>query len=240
MSKDKSGLHKNVSSIFDGVPVPKGTGVQKDKKSASKFKNLLSKSSTSKRVSKGQSKSKASSGNGIGQKISAYISSLSDKENRKKAITTMAIPVLAIVLIFALSNTFKNPKSGRKAKSKDDNKSAAKIVKDTITWEKPELVKIDFRDPMRISGSSTQADHLAFQRAGQSSSKQLSLMGIVSGNDEYTAIINNQIVHAGEIIGFAEVVNISNKTVDIKINNENVTLKVGQRYDPPVADPNTK
>jgi len=58
----------------------------------------------------------------------------------------------------------------------------------------------------------------------------LTLSGIMMIDNQYVALINNEIHHAGDIIHNGKIIEITLEKVLIELNGEKITLTVGQKY----------
>jgi len=226
MEKPKAGLHKKISSIFDGIPVPKsGSEQQLPPLHQADFKGhipprpqmpLRRPQSPPPRprqpeVFIGTPKP------GLFEDIIEKLAALKPPQLvDKQKIRILIVPILAIILILVLFRSFAGS-------SKPVLQSPApKIVADVagtgeaIIWQKPELYPVYMRDPTQLSAAGSY----------MTGSGSIAVRGIVYSNDKPSAVIGTEIKHEGDMIGEAKIVKINNDSVEFSMNGKIWTQKV--------------
>lgn len=241
MAQNKSGLHKKISSIFDGTPVPKITDgqqsssatppdskghlPQKPLSGTSSFRQAVMVPATVPKSSAARQSrpdmfsktSKQSVPAYIGEKLSSLkLGQFADKQK----IRILIIPILAIVLIVVLYRNFTGlvrpmlrPPEVQNIKNEPDIAEPPAAV---ITWQKPELYPMFMRDPTQLSAVGSYA-------AGVGS---IAVKGIVYSDDKPSVVIGSEIMHEGETVGGATIVKINNDSVEFSMDGKTWTQKV--------------
>jgi hypothetical protein len=248
MEKFKSGLHKKVSAIFDGMPIRQDNGnLPQAHTSAPAFikeqhdevcvkpailspvpppppapshqqsplpANVpLTKRSRPDNIAK---PSKQIPWQQIWKKISGKL--FADKSgadaNRQKVMVVL-IPVLFIILIIVLTQVLSGPASSKATAAQNISVAgAATVSNDKVNWQIPAQYPANMRDPMQKgSGSPTQGGELAVK-------------GILYSQDKSSAIIGSLIVHEGEKVSGATVLNINKDSVDFEMDGKKWTQQI--------------
>jgi len=226
MEKPKAGLHKKISSIFDGVPVPKSGEEQQlpPLHGADSRGHIPPRPQTPLRrpqsppprprqpeVFIGTPKP------GLFEDIIEKLAALKlEQFADKQKIRILIVPILAIILIVVLVRNFAG--SSKPVSQGPASKIAADVAGTgaAIAWQKPEPYPVYMRDPTQLSaaGSYTTGSGL------------IAVRGIVYSNDEPSAVIGTEIKHEGDMIGEAKIVKINNDSVEFSMNGKTWTQKV--------------
>jgi len=227
----RTALHKSVSSIFDGVPIPRGsTGQNEQGNSASPkpiwpFSVLASSRKALQSPIETVPKQSEATGSRTGMKrvfwrgaLKRMFKSKSTAGLSREKMTVILIPILFIVLIFVLIRTFNMPwTSTAESANVKVVKNTNTIVKE-IDWQIPEPYPTTLRDPMKVI--------LPIGGGGGQIGSKLAVKGIVYSEDKPSAIINGKIVHQGEEVSGVKVVKINQDSVELEINGKSWTEKV--------------
>jgi len=258
MSKYKAGLHKKVSSIFDGVPLQaqardnseadeqesivnqsqeQNTLVQKQQTKVQEPVKRLYKDTAEK-----QSRTFDEFDNSLKARCLRLYRSLKKRllpsepgVNHTRQITALLlIPILFIVLVFVLVRVL-GP--GSAANRRGTKVAAASLASadssSTINWQLPKPYSAQLRDPMK-RGASTSQQPGGSSNAGPNAwlldGGQVILRGIVYGEDKANAIVGMQIVREGDKMGDITVVKINKNSVEFEGKGQQKILKVGQSW----------
>lgn len=239
--KRKSGLHKEISSIFEGVPVPGRQEEPSDSAAREQVEPDASRPpSPEPRVPQGVPTVKAGSvkqsmhkavaarkgGESRWQNIwlkikSKLFKSESGASSSRQKVMLLLVPILVIALIYVLMPLFKRPEISRPAGVRPAG--AAVEDKREIDWKVPEPYPITLRDPMQASSSMSVARETEMIESGGGG---LIVKGIVYSKESPAAVVGNQIVHEGDIVSGASVVKINQDSVEFKINDKRWVQKV--------------
>jgi hypothetical protein len=134
----------------------------------------------------------------------------------RQKMMLMLSPVLVIVLLLVVVNAIKKaPKTSAKPSKKATAVVAASDGK--ITWELPQPIPANLRDPMVFGAVSTQ---------GKETTAGPVVKGIVYSEDNPCAVVGDRIVSAGDTVAGATVVKINPDSVDFAIGDKKWTQKV--------------
>jgi len=236
------GLHKKVSSIFNGVPIPKDNGARQSSGApAPERPNYAPPSHLSGTTEKPQQPAQPPPEVAPAKQPKANVIIKTAKQipwqqtleriktklftpkpgvspARQKAMMIL-VPVLFLIMIFAFTRVLSSPSPKRAgAKSFEPSKAVAGSNNE-IDWQIPEPYPTTLRDPMQF-GSVT--------RYGQTHARtgKLIVKGIVYSKNNPSAVIGNQIVHEGEKVLGATVVKINKDSVEFEMNGKRWTQKV--------------
>ena len=135
------------------------------------------------------------------------------RQKKMKALVAVLAVALGTVLFFSL----REPKSG-KAESAD-----AAVAQGTtpaeITWERPELLPADLRDPM-VLGDVSKPPTGTEATAQAVDTSRFVVTGIVQGNKGYLALVSGKIVSEGDVVFDARVINIQPDGVEFESNGQ--------------------
>jgi len=232
--KHKAGLHKEISSIFEGVPIPGRDNAKQPSDSApagpaEQRPTPKPIPPMSKPKAAGIPKSPAGKSR-IGemwQKIKKRI--LTPEEGvspTKHKIMLVIVPSLIIVLIFVLMPFFKSPSGAISTAQKSKSKDVAAVSKREIDWEIPEPYPAGLRDPMQPSSSAKAGTEGAKAEAKGIRMSRLPVRGIVYSKDNPAAVVGTQLVHEGDTISDVTIVKINEDSIEFRMNNQRWTQKV--------------
>jgi hypothetical protein len=245
MDKYKPGLHKQVSSIFDGVPIPQNSGPQEpDYGHASEAAGhvarrpaFLDADTSYQREPQQAMQSQPGAITAERRKVdreirrrrswwqqackrinSKLFGKNSDVGDKRQKTMAILVPILFVTLIFVLTRVFGPPL--RKTRGSEGtgpaNMQAAAPSEIKIDWQIPEPYPTALRDPMQLSSVVMDG----------SLGVRLSITGIVYSEDYPAAAVNGQIVHEGDKISGATVVKITKDSVEFEMNGKMWTQKV--------------
>jgi hypothetical protein len=226
MEKSKAGLHKKISSIFDGVPVPNsGQEQQLPPSPGADFKGHIP-PRPQKPIRRPQSLPpkppqpdvfggipKPGFFEDIIEKLAALKpQQLADKQK----IKILIVPILAIILIVVLFRNFAG--TSKPVVQGSASKMAADVAAKgaVVLWQKPEPYPIYMRDPTQLSAAGSYMTGAGL----------IAVRGIVYSNDKPSAVIGTEIKHEGDTIGEAKIVKINNDSVEFSMNGKTWTQKV--------------
>ena len=137
---------------------------------------------------------------------------------RQKA-TVVLIPVLFIVLIFALFQVFGAAPRKTKGAMQDDAVNISIASSSKIDWQIPDPYPPTLRDPMRFTPMAT---------AGVETGKLIvtSILYDKENPSARSATVSNQIVYEGEKVMGATVIKINNNSVEFELNGRKWTQRV--------------
>lgn len=241
MAKRKTGLHKRISSIFDGVPIPEKTGEptvggagQAFPKAPPKLPQVPPKPqfqraakppprdiASKQPVATIPPKAKIPTGKTLRKHEKT-------ERNRRQIVMAMLIPVLVIILVFAIVRVFRAPLP--KITPPVDIEPANIIVGSSkVDWQIPELYPSTLRDPMRaVSIRTTQATSGEEEEAGQ-----IIVTGISYQEESPLALIGTNIVHEGDEIFGATVIKINKDSVEFEMDGKRWTQEVQALHEIP-------
>jgi len=243
MAKNKFGLHKEVTSIFDGVPLPQRgqphessqmstsgrTGYvpprpviptpqpQQYQESPKPKENL--KPMTKLRKPKTEASIKTKAKMPLNQTIQAIKNKLfAEKpgvDPARQKLMTVLVPVLFVVLIVVFFKVFKTPAPNVVPAAGLGPAVASAVTKTQTEWEMPPIYPPTLRDPMKIRPVVDT----------QEGSNLLLVTGIVLSENP-SAIVSNQIVHEGDKILDATIIKISKNSVVFEAKGKTWTQQV--------------
>lgn len=243
MKRGKVGLHKEVSSIFDGVPIwCRGGGAL----SLSGGSGPAEGGSVTSGPAAGQpGQGAAASGKSVVAKPPGAVTAKASgqagwkkgwRKMKKKLlgakggavgarqkVMAMLVPVLFMAFIFVLMPYFKRPsRKIAEARGAEAKKGSVEVI-DKIDWEIPDPYPAVFRDPMEGHpvGAKPGAETTIIGKA-----MKLVVKGIIHSKDRPAAVIGTKIVHEGDTISGAKVLKIYPDSVEFEMNNRKWTQKV--------------
>jgi hypothetical protein len=242
--RHRSGLHREISSIFDGVPLPKkndtadapGIAPAATDRTAGRVPPPPSAAPKPSQINAPTQQPKVNPPHAVEavkqpkqpNKFRAKAKDLFDKaktkiltppegvSRRKQTAMVISIPIMFVIVLFVFGRLFLN--SGvRGVKNSDiDDFAALSAPKTQIDWQKPALYPQDLRDPMKeVIVSSPTAP-----------SQDLVVRGIVWSDDNPAAVIGTAIVYRGQTVNGATVVQISRKGVEFEKDGKKWTQTV--------------
>jgi len=248
VAKHNAGLHKEVSAIFGGVPVPKDSGAQQPSPGPGPrhtgsvpSKSPIPGSQISpmpkpQRPTQSPPKAalpkqpKADAAIKTARQIAwqqtwqrvkdkLFASKSGLSTTRQKAMVVL-VPVLSIALIFVLSRVLGTP-SPRTTRAVSFGPTNAVVTSvHEIDWQIPAPYPTTLRDPMQVASATTTTTTAQIEPGG------LIVKGIVYSEDDPSAVIGTKIVHEGDEVSGVTVVKINKDNVEFKMNDRRWTQKV--------------
>jgi hypothetical protein len=239
MSKHKAGLQKEVSSIFDGVPMPKGNGAEQPPDApTAEHPEYGAPSPLTSTMPKPQEPTKSPPKAAMPKQPKAYTTIKTTRQipgqqifeqiknkllapkpgvsaTKQKAMVIL-VPVLFIVLIFVFIRVFSTPSRAMATTAKLEPIDAVASSNGKIDWQIPALYPATLRDPMQF-GSVTTAE---------TGTGRLAVKGIVYSEDKPAVIIGTEIVCQGDKVLGATIVKINKNSVEFEMNGKKWTQKV--------------
>jgi len=244
--KRKAGLHKKISAIFDGVPVPKDNalkplGVNEQKQSAppaEKARKVYAQPKPQvqektpeklpaqnhqqkqpvKSIHRISARKTKSSDFWRNAKIKLYGSPDGRIDKRQRNMTIL-VGVLSVVFAFVLIRIFglSNKNTFNNTDALVNEKVLTPAGESEIQWNRPELYPSDLRDPMEYASSRTYGGG------------ELVVSGVVYSDDP-VAIIDGKMVREGAVIFGAKIIKINKNSVEFEDKNgKRFIIKVGKR-----------
>jgi len=244
MSKHRAGLQKEVSSIFDGVPIPKENGADQqinaptsrhtsdvtakpaapDRQIATLPKPKQPEQAPPKAATPKQPKADTTiktarqiPGRQTFEQIKNKL--LAPKPGvsatRQKTMVIL-VPVLFIVLIFVFIRVFSTPSRAVATTAKLEPIDAVASSNSKIDWQIPALYPATLRDPMQFSSVTT----------AETGTGGLVVKGIIYSEDKPAVVIGTEIVRQGDKVLGATIVKINENSVEFEMNGKKWTQKV--------------
>ncbi len=243
-TKHKSGLHKEISSIFSGVPLPTNNADERtvmnaeatDKTeghippmpSVSPKPLQMSQQEPAEAVVKAKEKIVPAhkqvqlsgfrkSLNQFWQMVKLKLLTPPEGVSPAKHMTILiSMPMLLLVVVFVFGRLLLN--SGVKGnKAQDDDTEFAVAPRAEIQWQRPEVYPVGLRDPMKRG--STQVSTTV-------EATDVLVRGIVWSDDNPAAIIGTEIVYQGQTVHDVTVVKITRDSVEFERDGKKWTQKV--------------
>lgn len=244
MAKNKAGLHKEITAIFGGVPVPKNNRSKQPKRKPvpgrvgyvpmqpehpeadipGEAEPHQPAQQIPKPVPREMRKSDAAARNKeqvVARqrriRTTSRLSASGVSPTRRK-ITALIVPVLFVILVLVLMRTFRvtSPSADTPFVAKSPRAAATAASNIEIAWQVPPLYSATPRDPMK----------LGLLTAGRTASGGLVVRGIAHDQDRPYAIIGTEIVQEGQTILGATVVKINRSTVEFEKDGKRWTQQV--------------
>jgi hypothetical protein len=209
--RPKSGLHKKISSIFDGISIP-GRGATDSSASSNAAPGGLTASNASGSTSPahGSDLGLNPSAGGFWKKVSASNGGSGIQRGKIVLVVVLALVLIAVVgmVLVPPSQIKAEPKMIREEKPGTPGKKTP----ETITWTLPEPLPTALRDPMKI---------VAVERTElvpEETTKQILFVirGVVLGERGNTAIVGSEIVSVGDTVQGARVIRIDRNEVEFE------------------------
>jgi len=239
MSERKTGLHKEVSTIFNGVPVPKDDGTAQSPGVPSPEQPDYGSSSPATTITAKPQQPKQPQSKAVPAKEpKAYVAKKSTAQVRwrqtwqqiqnklfapkpgvsatKQKVMAVLVPVLFIVLIFVFVQVFGTASHKPGSRRKLGPIKAVATSVDEIDWQIPDVWPGTLRNPMQFGSVTT----IAAESGGPL------VKGIVYSKDNPTAIVGTQIVHQGDKVSGTTIVKINEDSVELERNGKKWTQKV--------------
>lgn len=175
-NKRRSGLHKEISSIFDGVPVPSDrtaarphagpergrAGYDSPRPPAKPLQNpqipdanQRFKQPTVAQAKTGQAVA-AVGGGPLQQAVKKLFAPRPGLRSPRQKMTVLLVPVLAVVLVVVLAKNLGIPSLKTKGPVIPEPAAAIGAVPTEISWQKPDPYPTALRDPMRLTDGMTE------------------------------------------------------------------------------------
>lgn len=142
----------------------------------------------------------------------------------KQKAMVVIVPVLFIVLVIFVLRGGVFGTSVHNAQASEENNNSAVVpagLDNQIDWEIPEPYPTTLRDPMQLGPVVTGTNQTETKEL-----VKLIVKSILYSEDNPSAIIGNRIVHEGDQIQDANVININKNGVEFEMNGEKWTQKV--------------
>ena len=239
MSKRREGLRREVSSIFNGVPIQQDNpGEWSSGAPAPESPNYGPPSHLTGTVPKPQQPAQSVPKDAPARQTKAaavvitpgpapwqkaldkvksklFAPKAGVSATRQKTMVIL-IPVLFIVLVFVFAQVFSTPSRKATGSVSFGPTGAVAGSGKKIEWQIPALWPTVLRDPMRFGSAAT----------GQAGASGLIVKGILYSEDNPSAAIGTQIVHEGDKVLGATVVKINEDSVEFEMDGKNWTQKV--------------
>lgn len=242
MAEYKAGLHKGITAIFDGVPIPKNNLVAGQTTVAAPARTGLTSPEMPSPVPPPQplpkehlpampmpqpAASKRYKAETV-MKIPSYkllkptLEKIKNKlfapkpgvNSSRQMAMVILVPVLFIVLIFVLFSVFRTPPIKMAEPANVEQPTVAVNSSDKVDWQIPDPYPTTLRDPMR-PGSATIPG-----------SGEIIVKGILYSDDKSSAVIGSQIMREGEKISDVTITKINKDCVEFESNGKKWTQKV--------------
>jgi len=135
----------------------------------------------------------------------------------RQKIMLLLSPILAIVLLLVVMNAVKTPHGTSVNLPNKPTVAVAPAVGSKISWEIPQPIPANLRNPMVFGSAST---------SGRGTAEGPVVKGIVYSEDSPSAIVGDQIVSVGDTVAGATVVKINPGSVDFVAGDKKWTRKV--------------
>jgi hypothetical protein len=230
--KHRPGLHKQISSIFAGVPFPGRDRVEQPSGTAAPSgaeqgpAGALPPESRFPMGKPRPARQPITKVTAVKSYLQKTWQRIKDKllkpqegvSSSKQKIMLILIPVLIIVLIFVLMPFFKTPSREIPEPKGVKPTEVATELERKINWQIPEPYPAGLRNPMQ-PGASTLAKPGATKTDSERMAK-VPVKGIVYSEDNPAAVVGTQLVHEGDIISDVTIVKINQDSVEFQINSK--------------------
>lgn len=253
--KKKPGLHKKISSIFEGVPlpqpgslqpppaVPSGPPPSQPDDSSQKplppppFQALRAAqesrpyeagqpSSQATPVSQPRAEAAKAAGTGLWQKIKdKLLAPKPSVSGTRQKVMLILVPVLFVVLIFVAISVLVPPREVQ-GPPPSTPATAAVSSDSKIDWEIPPPYQATLRDPMQPVPSAIIPGKTEPEKAEAVKPEKPVVKGILYSEDNPSAIISTRIVHEGDKIAGATVLKINKNSVEFEMDGKKWTQSV--------------
>ena len=253
MANRKGGLHKKISSIFDGVPVPQRDEPQEAESQRNDPGSAPERSEQAPSVSQ----SRPTAGHGVrrqshekhtagflqrqGKKILKPPAGVSAKRQKTMVFLLCALAVVFIVVVFRLlSPSTRHRKTQAPVSPPNDNVvslpqgQGSEVEETTIDWQIPEVVIATQRDPMYVEGQESPvteeekrdyvSDIFVVHSILYSETKGWTA-GVAISNKKDEHVTEYRIVHEGERLSDAIVAKINGDSVEFERNGRRWTVR---------------
>lgn len=223
----KSGLHKQVASIFEGAPVPETTTDAPVSETAAPSRRGFHPDRIAARPQPAPKAAAAAEPSLLKKKHSPVTkksrSADTDAARRQKKMTLL-VGVLSVVFIGVMVISFGGiGQSAATPVVKDDLPAATPVSRfDPESWAFPEPLPEQMRDPLVIPKPETlPEDPLAVTQ-----STHLAVRGIVHSDTKPSAIVGDQVVTEGQTLYDVKIVKITREEVEFEKDGNRWTQRV--------------
>jgi hypothetical protein len=145
----------------------------------------------------------------------------------RQKVAVISIPILAIIMIFALRQVLsKSPRKTKGDTAKDATLIVPADVDQEIDWQIPEPLPTTMRDPTKLPAESNTHSEDQEPTAVATESELIDIGTIVYSHDKQSAVVNGRIVHAGETVSGLTVLKINRDSVEFEKNGEKWIQKI--------------
>jgi len=234
-------LHKEISSIFNGVPLPNSNANERIEEMSETPDNesghipprptisvkppeISPQEERVQPVKAAPEPKKKKRMSGLSRSIGplwhqAKVKLLTPPEGvsqGKHMATLAAVPILLLVVLVVFGRVlFKN--GSKSGKENQEAESVRVAPKTEIVWEKPQLYPATLRDPMRNELPSV---------VSTTEKSSVAVRGIVWSQDNPAAIIGTEIVYKGQTIGDLKIIDITSDSVEFEQDGKTWTQKI--------------
>jgi len=246
MARRKRGIHKKISSIFDGVPLPKDDGTQQTPvldravyappRPSAPFSQIapalehqepplsLPKAAPAKQPKAAATIIKTTGRKTVWQQITDKLfAHKPDVSTARQKTMAILVPVLFIIFVVVLIKVFgvplRKPITGPR-EVEEGNARSVVSSNNKIDWQIPTLYPATLRDPMRMKVAPVETTEPEVETT------TLIVKGIVYSEDEPSAVIGTQVVREGEKVLGATIVKINEDNVEFEMDGKRWTQKV--------------
>jgi len=222
MSKRKAGLHKKISSIFDGVPLPNKDNLRQTPSetppSATGIDVSLKTPGAASQAAEdlhGRQAASAAKGRGLRQGVSEQVMSKppvsrGEGKTKRQVVTVMLIPLLSAIFVLLLVRAFKTPPLHPRLPAPKP------LSAKTVDWKIPGIYPAALRDPMEIAVSGDPCE--------------LTVTAVIIDEQDPSAsitLIGGRTVRVGDTVAGAKVVEINKNNIVFEKNGLTWTQNVG-------------
>lgn len=233
MTKEKAGLHKKVSSIFDGTAAPgkhpaepaspgEAAPIKLDRPERLDREDTSAPKSIPRPAKPARAKTAAAPRPKVKAELSGGLGGLRDTRQKK---TIFLIAVLSIVFTVMLYRTLKPslPGNGSEDVSKQVAATETAMPGDSdirINWQIPAPYPTTLRDPMRLSSAAALAERLAAGGGVEESriDEGIVVRAIYYSEQGRSAVVGDEIVYEGQEVLGATVIKITKDSVEFERN----------------------
>lgn len=232
--KKRSGLHKDISSIFDGVPIPsdrsRPTGPQQGQQGYESPRPPAHAPQNPQIPQSYQRPGIPTEAQGtLHQAAKKFFAPKPGVGPARQKIMLILVPILLVVFVVMLGKVVDIPflTAKKPATPKIEDVSPPIMVSSDIDWRKPDLYPEGLRDPMQLTAAMARLIRIESQPPPELPKVgPLTVKGIVYSKDNPTAVIGTKIAHIGDIIEGARVIKINPDSVEFEKDGETFTKTV--------------
>lgn len=216
--KPRTGLSRNVSSIFDGAPVPNPTAASNPAASGSSL------SSAGQDLNKTSLKTRYGDvAQSLGHKLFTPPAGVSDSRQKTATIMMFVLLVVFLAVIYYVFISSPAAKPVVAAVPAKVEVVPVAVKEEAILWKTPDAYPLNMFDPMALSSS---AETVIIPDSNIPVAISLAVKGIVFSEDKPSAIINGEVVYEGQTIDGATVTKINRKNVQFLADSKTWTQEV--------------